>query len=45
MHNEDVRPAESAKPFRITYKTLHLTYAELQNMLQGAALNNHLNRL
>lgn len=25
----------------MTYKTLGLTFAELQNMLHGAALNNH----
>jgi hypothetical protein len=45
MNKEEVRLAEGAKPFRITNKTLGLTYAELQNMLQGAALNNHSNHL
>jgi hypothetical protein len=45
MNKEDVRTAESAKPFRVTYKTIGLTCAELQNMLQGAAWNNYLNRL
>jgi len=45
MNKEDVRTAESAKPFRMTYKTLGLTFAELQNMLHGAALNNHLDCL
>ena len=41
MNKEDVRTSESAKPFRMTYKTLGLTSAELQNMLHAAALNSH----
>jgi len=41
MNKEDVRTAESAKPFKMTYKTLCLTFAKLQNMRHEAAMNNH----